>query len=90
VAAQPTYILSDRMVPESRILFYRYGEHLATEAVNAWGSGWRSIGASSRRPEPVGPRLKLAAGDRLAVVDDRRGLRVRVRRCPAGEEPGFS
>jgi hypothetical protein len=37
VAAQPTYILSDRMVPESRILFYRYGEHLATEAVNAWG-----------------------------------------------------
>jgi tRNA A-37 threonylcarbamoyl transferase component Bud32 len=31
------YILSDRRVPGSRIVFYRYGEHQAAEGVDAWG-----------------------------------------------------
>jgi hypothetical protein len=37
------YILSDRRVPGSRIVFYRYGEHRADETVDAEGSRVRQM-----------------------------------------------
>lgn len=37
------YILSDRRVPGSRIVFYRYGEHRAAESVDVWGQRVQQI-----------------------------------------------
>lgn len=51
------YILSDRRVPESRILFYRYGQHVADEEVDAQG----------HRPQ----QIRAPSGE--AVSDRRRG-----------------
>jgi serine/threonine protein kinase len=39
------YILSDRRVPGSRVVFYRYGEHTAAEGVDAWGRRVQAIQA---------------------------------------------
>jgi serine/threonine protein kinase len=41
------YILSDRRVPGSRVLFYRYGQHVAEEEVDAQGYRRQQIRAPS-------------------------------------------
>jgi len=44
------YILSDRRVPGSRIVFYRYGEHVLTESVDARGHRVRNMRAPTGQP----------------------------------------
>lgn len=51
------YILSDRRVPGSQVVFYRYGEHLAGQAVDARG----------KRVE------RIAGPDGASASDERRG-----------------
>ncbi|HEX2203427.1 MAG TPA: class III lanthionine synthetase LanKC [Longimicrobium sp.] len=41
------YILSDRRVPGSRVVFYRYGQHVADEEVDAQGNRRQQIRAPS-------------------------------------------
>lgn len=51
------YILTDRRVPGSRVVFYRYGEHLAGDAVDAGGE---------RVARMEGPSGQTAVDDRSA------------------------
>ncbi|HEU0301004.1 MAG TPA: lanthionine synthetase LanC family protein, partial [Longimicrobium sp.] len=51
------YILTDRRVPGSRVVFYRYGEHLASEAVDERGA---------RVPRIEGPSGEVALDQRTA------------------------
>jgi Lanthionine synthetase C-like protein/Protein kinase domain len=44
------YILSDRRVPGSRIVFYRYGEHVPTETVDARGHRVHHMRAPTGQP----------------------------------------
>jgi hypothetical protein len=41
------YVLSDRRVPGTRVVFYRYGEHLANEALDAYGNRVARLAAPS-------------------------------------------
>ncbi|HYR08243.1 MAG TPA: hypothetical protein VEQ60_10760, partial [Longimicrobium sp.] len=49
---QGPYILSDRRVPGSRTVFYRYGEHSAAEAVDARGQRVQQIVSPSGEAAP--------------------------------------
>lgn len=46
------YILSDRRVPGSRIVFYRYGEHLGHQSVNARGFREHHVLSPEGHPVP--------------------------------------